>query len=71
MTKNEQEQFRIAWLRKKSPDDVEKISRLNQALGHIERAGDASLLSFMLVTPFIKTMFGSSVEPSTKSDVVL
>jgi hypothetical protein len=38
MTKNEQELFRSSWLRKRFPADVEKLSRLNQALGHIERA---------------------------------
>jgi hypothetical protein len=38
MTKNEQELFRASWLRKRFPADVEKLNRLNQALGHIERA---------------------------------
>jgi hypothetical protein len=38
MSKNEQDLFRIVWLRKRFPDDVEKLNRLNQALGHIEQA---------------------------------
>jgi hypothetical protein len=38
MTKNEQELFRMTWLRRRFPAEVEKVGHLNQALGHVERA---------------------------------
>ena len=37
MTKNEQDLFRIAWQRQKFPSDVDQLTRLSNALGHIER----------------------------------
>ena len=36
--RNEQDLFRIAWQRRKFPGHPDKLSRLNRALKHIERA---------------------------------
>jgi len=38
MSKNEQDSFRIAWQRRKFPGQADKLSRLDRALRHIERA---------------------------------
>jgi hypothetical protein len=38
MSKNEQDSFRVAWQSRKFPGQADKLSRLNRALRHIERA---------------------------------